>query len=75
MITSWQVAPGTSTPCQSDSVPKRLAFSSWMNRLVSSGNCASPWHKNRQRRQPLPGVDGCHLGGPTGREEPERPSV
>ena len=45
MITSWQVAPGTSTPCHSDSVPKRLVASSAVKRRVSSESCASPWQR------------------------------
>ena len=45
MITSWQVAPGTSTPCHSDNVPNRLACSSSTNRLVSSESWASPWQR------------------------------
>ncbi len=45
MITSWQVAPGTSTPCHSERVPNRLACSSRTKRRVSSGSWASPWHR------------------------------
>jgi hypothetical protein len=38
MITSWQVSPGTSRPCQRLSVPKRLVCASPTNWRASSGS-------------------------------------
>ncbi len=45
MTTSWQLGPGTSTPCQSDNVPKRQVFGSAAKFLISSPSVSSPWSR------------------------------
>ena len=46
MITQRQRRPGTSTPCQSESVPNSDVASSSANRLTSSIVASSPWHSS-----------------------------
>ena len=46
MITSWQAEPGTSTPCQSDSVPNRQVAASRANWRTSVEVWSSPWQRN-----------------------------
>ena len=72
MITSWQVAPGTSMPCHSERVPNRLACSSAMNRRVSSGSWASPWHSTFSLGSSRADVDRGGLGRPARAEQPQR---
>jgi para-nitrobenzyl esterase len=45
MITSRSDGPGTSTPCQSESVPNRQVGSSSANSLTSCMVESSPWHR------------------------------
>ena len=75
MITSWQVAPGTSTPCHSDSVPNRLVASSATNRRVSSRELGVALAEDRQLRQLLADVHRRRLGRPSGREQPQGPAA
>ena len=46
MMTSWQVSPGTSTPCHSDMVPNSDVPGSATKVRVSSDSCASPWQSS-----------------------------
>ncbi len=45
MTTSWQLGPGTSTPCHSESVPKRHVLGSAAKFLISSPRVSSPWSR------------------------------
>ena len=45
MRTSRQVDPGTSTPCQSESVPNRQVEGSAVNCRTSAPVRSSPWHR------------------------------
>src|SRR5579872_1917441 len=46
MTTSCSALPGTSTPCHSDSVPKRQVSSDAANSLTSCAVTSSPWHSS-----------------------------
>ena len=75
MITSWQVSPGTSRPCHSESVPKRQVCGSSTNCLASSGSWASPWASVVRWGSARAHRLGRGLRGAAGREQAERAAV
>ena len=72
MITSWQVSPGTSSPCHRLSVPNRLVCGSPDELPGQLGQLGLALRQRGQVRQRLADVLGGRLGGPAAGEQPER---
>ena len=71
MTTSWQEAPGTSTPCHSDSVPNRQASGSAAKRRDELGRGVVALAQDRRTSSRVAHGLGGLLGRPHGREQPE----